>query len=247
MQFRILNERMPEIIEPARKPRSRPGSDLSALVQQQRGVQPFVHKQLGVCIVSGQIAVNSNSHPLLQLLLLTNGQLQVLHERFGAHGHALKRTYRGSKLLIEPFKPTQDSPVRLFQLQDGQLEVPDQTSYAVAMELQNLQCFARHLQSCRSMRTENYGDLVELLDCDRLQIISMTTSAGFGPRLCGFQPRCTAAQAQIHCSSASDALQLWLRGLQGLHAEEVKSVCRVLQLQGCRRRFWNFLDYDRVY
>ncbi|DBA84338.1 TPA: hypothetical protein ACH3X2_006254 [Trebouxia sp. C0005] len=98
------------------------------------------------------------------------------------------------------------------------------------MELQNLQFFARLLQSYRSMCTENYSDLVELLESDRLQIISMTTSAGFWPRHLQLRPRRSVAQAQIHCSSGLDALQLWLRALWGLHAEEVKSMCSGLQV-----------------
>ena len=168
--------------------RVRPDTPIGSGTTTARG-PAFVHEQSGVCVASlrPDRSQPQQLFPLLQLLLLTNGQLQVLHERFGAHSHALNRTYSGSRLLIETYRPTQDSPVfDYFSCRMASLRCLIRYSYAVAMELQNLQCFARLLQSYRSMCTENYSDLVELLDCDRLQIISMTTSADFWPRLCSF-------------------------------------------------------------
>ena len=49
------------------------------------------------------------------------------------------------------------------------------------------------------MCTENYSDLVELLDCDRLQIISMTTSAGFWLRASVDQRQTSALSGLEDC------------------------------------------------
>ncbi len=85
-----------------------------------------------------------------------------------------------------------------------------------------------------------------LVNRDMIKVMSMTDSLDSALE--------SAASTLDVCSSGSDLLQLCLRPSVTLAQSSVgfacrrgKVACRVLQLQGYRRRFWNFLDYDRVY
>jgi len=94
--------------------------------------------------------------------------------------------------------------------------------------LQWIQCFVYVLQIYSTLYTEETRVLSGLLNCDITQITCMTNSAGFWLRLCSFWLMSSVTQAQRLCNSASDALQLWLRALWVLRAEEERSACRVL-------------------
>ena len=83
-------------------------------------------------------------------------------------------------------------------------------SYAVAINCSRFRVFVKVLQSHNTLCDRVLSGLV---NSSIIQIMSMTNSAGFWPRLCSFYLRSTVAQAQSLCNSGSDPLQLWLRAL----------------------------------